>query len=79
MNPAAEFAGIAPLPASDEFPGSPDNLAGLARLLRLWRCCGAPNHCGAACLDDELSAALATAERVVRERLMAGGQVSDGE
>jgi hypothetical protein len=49
--------------------GTAENLAALGRLLAPWKCCGAPNLCGAGCRDDELSAMLADAERLVRSEL----------
>jgi hypothetical protein len=51
----------------DVVPGSQENIAELKRLLRGWRCCGAPDMCGARCQDDPLSAALALAERALRD------------
>lgn len=50
----------------EEIPGSDENIAELTRLLAGWRCCGAPQMCGARCQDDPLSAALALAEQQVR-------------
>lgn len=65
-----EFAAW-PMPADpfNTLPGTPENLAALNKLLRGWKCCGAPNLCGATCQDSELSAVLAQAARVVAERL----------
>ena len=40
-------------------------MAALAEALKPWKCCGAPNLCGAACQDDELSATLAKAYALV--------------
>jgi len=49
----------------ERVPGTPQNMAALARLLDGWKCCGSPQLCDARCQDDPLSLALAAACREV--------------
>lgn len=61
----------------EPMPNSTETLTDLMALLRPWRCCGAPEHCGAICQDDELSAILGSAARVVEQEL--SSRAAEGE